>query len=337
MRIALDAMGGDYAPQATVEGAYLYQKETGARNELVLVGNREKIEQECLRYHGWQNLNIKIVHAADEIGMSESPTEVLKVKKDASLLVGINLHKQGEVEAFVSAGNTGAQMAASLLYLGRISGVQRPAIGSFIPSESGIVFLIDVGANADCKPINLVQFGVMAGIYVDHLYSNANLRIGLLNIGEEEKKGSELYQLTHQMMKQNLRGFCGNVEGRDILKGKVDIVVCDGFVGNIILKFTESVMGVLSKGFKRVLGSNLIINLGALLVKPVFSELRRNYDYQEYGGVPLLGVNGISIICHGRSTSRAIKNALAVAERMSLKKVNEHIAETFRHRGDSES
>ena len=337
MRIALDAMGGDYAPQAPVEGACLYQKETGARNELILIGARERIEKECAKHHDRQELNIQIVHATEEIGMNESPTEVLKTKKNASMLVGIDLHKQGQVDAFVSAGNTGAQMAASLLYLGRISGVQRPAIGSFIPSEGGVVFLIDVGANADCKPINLVQFGVMASIYVDHLYSNSNLRIGLLNIGEEEKKGSELYQATHQLMKQNLRGFIGNVEGRDILKGKVDIVVCDGFVGNIVLKFTESVMGVLTKGFKRVLGSNLFINLGALLVKPAFLELRRNYDYQEYGGVPLLGVNGISIICHGRSTSKAIKNAIMVAERMSLKKVNEHIAETFKHRGDNEN
>jgi glycerol-3-phosphate acyltransferase PlsX len=336
MRIALDAMGGDYAPQAPVEGAYLYQKETAARNELVLIGSKERIEQEFAQHHDWQDLKIKIVHAAEEISMNESPTEALKTKKNASMLVGIDQHKRGEVEAFVSAGNTGAQMAASLLYLGRIEGVQRPAIGSFIPSETGVVFLIDVGANADCKPVNLMQFGVMAGIYVDHLYSNANLRIGLLNIGEEEKKGNELYQAAHQLMKQNLRGFCGNVEGKDILKGKVDIVVCDGFVGNIVLKFAESVMGVLTKGFKRVLGSNLFINLGALLVKPAFLELRRNYDYQEYGGVPLLGVNGISVICHGRSTSKAIKNAIAVAERMSLKKVNEHIADTFKHRGDNE-
>ena len=336
MRIALDAMGGDYAPQAPVEGAYLYQKETAARNELVLIGSQERIEQEFAQHHAWQDLNIKIVHTAEEISMNESPTEALKTKKNASMLVGIDQHKRGEVEAFVSAGNTGAQMAASLLYLGRIEGVQRPAIGSFIPSETGVVFLIDVGANADCKPVNLMQFGVMAGIYVDHLYSNANLRIGLLNIGEEEKKGNELYQAAHQLMKQNLRGFCGNVEGKDILKGTVDIVVCDGFVGNIVLKFAESVMGVLTKGFKRVLGSNLFINLGALLVKPAFLELRRNYDYQEYGGVPLLGVNGISVICHGRSTSKAIKNAIAVAERMSLKKVNEHIADTFKHRGDNE-
>ena len=334
MRIALDAMGGDFAPQATVEGAYLYQKETKYRNEIILVGNKEIIEEECTKHRHWQDSRIHIVNANESIEMNESPTEALKQKKNASMLVGIELHKNGEADAFLSAGNTGAQMAASLLYLGRINGVNRPAIGSFIPSERGMVFLIDVGANADCKPVNLLQFGIMAGIYVDHIYDNTNLSIGLLSIGEEEKKGNELTQAAYQLMKRDLRGFYGNVEGRDILKGKVDIVVCDGFVGNIILKFTESVIGVLSKSFKRNLGSNLFINLGALLVKPAFSELRRNYDYQEYGGVPLLGVNGISIICHGSSSAKAIKNAISVAERMSLKKVNEHIAVTLKNRGE---
>lgn len=337
MRIALDAMGGDFAPQATVEGAYLYQKETKNRNELILVGDQEKIEKECTRFTSWHNSKITIIHASENIEMHESPTEALKQKKDSSILIGIDLHKKGEVDGFVSAGNTGAQMAASLLNLGRISGVNRPAIGSFIPSEKGLIFIIDVGANADCKPINLLQFGIMAGIFVDHIYSNSNLSIGLLNIGEEEKKGNELTQAAYQIMKKELRGFFGNIEGRDILKGTVDIVVCDGFVGNIILKFAESVMGVLSKNFKRNLGSNLFINLGAFLVKPAFSEMRRNYDYQEYGGVPLLGVNGISIICHGSSSAKAIKNALSVAERMGLKKVNEHISETFKNRGEDRS
>jgi glycerol-3-phosphate acyltransferase PlsX len=213
--------------------------------------------------------------------------------------------------------------------------VHRPAIGSFIPSEKGLVFLIDVGANSDCKPINLVQFGIMGGIFVDHIYEGANPTIGLLNIGEEEKKGNDLAQAAYQLMKKNLRGFVGNIEGRDILKGKVDIVVCDGFIGNIILKFAESVIGVLTKSFRKNIGSNLFTNLGALLVKPAFSELRRNYDYEEYGGVPLLGVNGISIICHGSSSAKAIKNALSVAERMGVKKVNEHISETLKIRGEN--
>ncbi len=335
MRIALDAMGGDFAPQATVEGAYLYQKKTKNRNEVVLIGDEKLIEDQCAKIGDCKEHKISFVHAEEIIGMNESPTEALKLKKKSSISIGLELHKRGEVDAFVSAGNTGAQMAASLLSLGRISGVNRPAIGSFIPSEKGLVFLIDVGANSDCKPINLMQFGVMGGIFVDHIYDGTNPTIGLLNIGEEEKKGNELSQAAHHLMKKNLRGFKGNIEGRDILKGKVDIVVCDGFVGNIILKFAESVMGVLTKSFRRNIGSNLFTNLGALLVKPAFSELRRNYDYEEYGGVPLLGVNGISIICHGSSSAKAIKNAMSVAERMSVKNVNKHISETLKIRGEN--
>jgi glycerol-3-phosphate acyltransferase PlsX len=332
MRIALDAMGGDFAPQATVEGAYLYQKENKAKNEIILVGDKDQISEECKKFSNFAEMNISIIHASEVVEMNESPTEALKQKKDSSLQVGLNLHKNNEVQAFVSAGNTGAQMAGSLLNLGRIKGVNRPAIGSFIPSEKGMIFLIDVGANADCKPINLYQFGIMGGIFVDHIYSTTDLKIGLLSIGEEEKKGNEVTQAAHQLMKKDLKGFYGNIEGRDILKGKVDIVVCDGFVGNIILKMAESVIGVLSKSFKRNLGSNLFTNLGALLVKPAFTELRRNYDYEEYGGVPLLGVGGISIICHGSSTGKAIKNALCVAENMGVKNVNGHIADTLRAR-----
>jgi glycerol-3-phosphate acyltransferase PlsX len=335
MRIALDAMGGDFAPQATVEGAYLYQKETGARNEIILVGHKTRIETESAKYPKWEKLNISVVHAGESIGMNESPTDALKRKKDSSMQVGIQMHRDGKADAFVSAGNTGAQMAASLLNLGRIKGVSRPAIGSFIPSEKGMVFLIDVGANADCKPANLLQFGIMGSIFVNLIYARTDLTVGLLNIGEEEKKGNELALAAHQLMKNECRGFVGNVEGRDILKGKVDIVVCDGFVGNIILKFAESVMSVLSKNFKRNLGSNLFTNLGALLVKPAFSEMRRSYDYQEYGGVPLLGVNGISIICHGSSTGKAILNAIHVADMMGSKKVNDHIAKTLLNRGEN--
>jgi len=335
MRIALDAMGGDNAPQATVEGAYLYQKETQNRNSIILVGNQDLIQAECAKHNDDDKHNISIKNATQFIEMNEHPTEALKKKQDSSMLVGIKMHKAGEADAFVSAGNTGAQMAASLLNLGRIKGVNRPAIGSFIPSEKGMVFLIDVGANADCKPVNLLQFGIMGQIFVDHIFNKQDLTIGLLNIGEEEKKGNEVSIAAHQLMKKECTGFVGNIEGRDILKGKVDVVVCDGFVGNIILKFAESIMGVLTKSIKRNLGSNLFVNLGALLVKPAFSELRRNYDYEEYGGVPLLGVNGISIICHGSSNGKAIKNAILVAEQMGLKKVNEHIADSFMNSEDS--
>jgi len=337
MRIALDAMGGDLAPQATVEGAYLYQKETKKRNQLVLVGDEDKINRELSSFKDIKESGISIVHASENIGMNESPTDALRQKKESSIMIGLKLHKKNEVDAFVSAGNTGAQMAASLLNLGRIKGVHRPAIGSFIPSEKGVTLLIDVGANSECKPLNLLQFGIMGKNFVEHIYRDRKPSIGLLNIGEEEKKGNELSQAAYKLMKKDLPGFVGNVEGRDILKGKVDIVVCDGFVGNIILKFAESVMGVLSKSLKRNIGTNLFTNLGALLVKPAFSELRKNYDYEEYGGVPLLGVNGISIICHGSSSAKAIKNALLVAEKMRLKNVNDHIAETLKTRGESQA
>jgi phosphate acyltransferase len=337
MRIALDAMGGDFAPQATVEGAYLYQKETKRKNEVVLVGDQEQLQRQLKHINDHKEYRISVVPASQTIGMHESPTEALKQKKDSSMLIGLMLHRQNEVDAFVSAGNTGAQMAASLLNLGRIRGVQRPGIGSFIPSEKGLVFLIDVGANSECKPVNLLQFGIMGRIFVDHIFSGTAPTVGLLNIGEEEKKGNELSQAAYRLMKKDLQGFTGNVEGRDILKGKVDIIVCDGFVGNIVLKFAESVMGVLSKSLKKNLGTNLFTNLGALLVKPAFSELRKNYDYEEYGGVPLLGVNGISIICHGSSSAKAIKNALVVAEKMSMKKVNDHIADTLISKGESKA
>jgi glycerol-3-phosphate acyltransferase PlsX len=330
MRIAIDAMGGDFAPQAIVEGAYLYQKETNVSNEIVLIGNRLLIEEKLNIHKNWQEKKISIVHTEEKIEMNESPTEALKKKKNSSMLLGINLHKQKEVNAFVSAGNTGAQMAASLIQLGRIPGVARPAIGAFLPSEKGMVFLIDVGANVDCKPIHLYQFGVMAEIFVEHIFTHSNLLIGLLNIGEEEKKGNEVSQAAYHLLKNDLKGFIGNIEGRDILKGPVDIIICDGFVGNIVLKFAESVMGVLSKSIKRNLGSNLFINLGALLVKPAFSEIKKRYDYQEYGGVPLLGVNGISIICHGNSSAKAIKNAIHVAQKMGMEKVNEQIIEAFK-------
>jgi glycerol-3-phosphate acyltransferase PlsX len=333
MRIALDAMGGDHAPQATVEGAYLYQKATRSQNELILVGQQDAVTAELNKHRDWKDYNIRVVHASEAIGMHESPTDAIKQKKDSSMVVGLNLHKAGEVEAFVSAGNTGAQMAASLLSLGRIPGVNRPAIGAFLPSEKGMVFILDIGANVDSKPINLFQNGVMGSIFVDHVFPVKDMKIGLLNIGAEEKKGNEATQAAYGLMKEGLRGFHGNVEGRDILKSDVHVLVCDGFVGNIVIKFAESVMGVVAKSFKRNLGSNLFTNIGALLVKPAFSEMRRSLDYEEYGGVPLLGVNGISIICHGSSNGKAIKNALRVAEQMSEKKVNQHIAETFKNRG----
>lgn len=326
MRIALDVLGGDHGPRATVEGAYLFIKEH-PEDEVVLVGDRDLIKHQLNSIPPRYQNKFEIVHAPDNIAMNESPTEAIRKKKNSSMVVGLQLHKTREVKAFVSAGSTGAQMAASLMHLKRIPGVRRPAIGTFLPSEKGLVFMIDVGANVDSRPINLLQFAIMGDIFVGDVFSASDLKIGLLNIGEEEKKGNELTLSAYALMSEHLPNFQGNIEGNDIFKGKTDIIVCDGFVGNVLLKMAESVMGVLVKSLKHSIGTNLFTNLGAFLVKPAFSELKRIYSYEEYGGVPLLGIDGISIICHGKSTPKALKNAMKVAKNMESKKVNQHISD----------
>jgi len=332
MRVALDVMGGDHGPRATVEGAYLYLKHASRNDQVVLVGDREIILERIRHYPPQIRERMDVVHAPDNIDMNEVPTEALRKKVNSSMVVGLNLHGAGEVDAFVSAGHTGAQMVGSLFALKRIPGVKRPAIGSFLPSEKGMVFMIDVGANVDSKPIHLLQFAQMGDIFVSQVFNRKELKIGLLSSGEEEKKGNELTLAAHQLFKEHLPNFYGNVEGRDILKGTTDIIVCDGFVGNALLKMAESVMSVLIKSIKKNIGNNLFTNLGALLVRPAFAELKRSYDYEEYGGVPLLGVDGISIICHGSSTSRAIMNALRVAKTMKSHNVNHLIKERISQR-----
>lgn len=325
MRIALDAMGGDHGPRATVEGAYLYLKEAPQDDHIVLVGDQNVIRERMQHLPPKCCDRFSIIHAPENIEMNDSPTEAFKKKKNSSMAVGLQLHKHREVEAFVSAGNTGAQMAGSLLTLQRIHGVKRPAIGSFLPSAKGMVFMIDVGANVDCKPTHLLQFALMGNIFVSEVFNQSNLSTGLLSNGEEERKGNELTIAAHQLLKEKLPNFYGNVEGRDILRGTTDIIVCDGFIGNALLKMAESVMGVIVRAIKKNIGSNLFTNLGALLVKPAFTELKRQYDPEEYGGVPLLGVNGISIICHGSSSAKAIKNAIKVAKNMGARNVNKLI------------
>jgi glycerol-3-phosphate acyltransferase PlsX len=333
MRIAIDAMGGDHAPRATVEGAVLYAKETKGKHQLLLLGDQLIIQNELSRHHLESFYNISVHHTTQVVEMSDLPTTVLKQKPDSSLLKGLQLHKNGEVEAVVSAGSTGAQMVGSLMILGRIEGVHRPALGSFLPTEGGVVLLIDVGANVDSKPIYLLQFGLMGSIFINYIYRVKNPRVGLLSIGEEKSKGNELVLSTYPLMAAHLPNFIGNLEGGDILAGKADVIVTDGFVGNNILKFTESVMGVFGSSFKKSIGKNLFSLLGAFMLRHAFHEMKSSFDYQEYGGVPLLGVNGISIICHGRSTSRAIKNAIRVAVEIGEKELNEHIQAQLKMRG----
>jgi glycerol-3-phosphate acyltransferase PlsX len=333
MRIAIDAMGGDLAPRSTVEGALLYAKEMNDQHQLILLGDQAIIEKEIARYHVTHAKNLNIIHASQMVDMSDSPTLAHKQKPDSSLMKGLQMHRDGQVDAFVSAGSTGAQMVGSLLILGRIEGVNRPALGSFLPTEGGVVLLLDVGANVDSKPLNLLQFGLMGSIFISYIYDIKNPRVGLLNIGEEETKGNELLLAAYPLLAARIPNFIGNVEGRDILHGKADVIVTDGVVGNIILKFTEGIMEVFGSTFKRNVGRNMFSLLGAFMVRHAFREMRSSFDYQEYGGVPLLGVNGISIICHGRSTARAIQNAIKVAAEIGEKKVNQHIQEQLKSRG----
>ena len=265
--------------------------------------------------------------------MDESPITALRKKKNTSIAVALSLHRQGRVDAVVSAGNTGAVMASSVWTLKRLEGVDRPAIASFFPTEKEPIIVLDVGANADCKPLNLYQFAVMGSIYARSILGRRNPRVGLLSIGEESSKGNELTLEAHRLLGRSSLNFIGNLEGKDILTGDVDVVVCDGFVGNVILKFTESIERILTTHFNKHLRSNLRSKLGALLLKPVFENFRKDFDYAEYGGAPLLGIDGVSIICHGKSSPKAISNAILVARRMVREGINEMIKQRLKENG----
>jgi glycerol-3-phosphate acyltransferase PlsX len=328
VKIAVDAMGGDLAPASVVEGSIWAYQENNGSFEMVLVGEKEKIHSELSRLKA-THAPFVIHHASERISMEDEAVESLK-KKDSSIAVGARLQKEGKVDAFISGGNTGAVMTHALMTLGRLEGIHRPAIASFLPTEKGIVVFLDVGANAECKAINLYQFGVMGSVYTSQVLKKANPRVGLLSIGEESTKGNEVTLLAHKLLSEDgSLNFIGNVEGRDVLKGTCDVVVCDGFVGNIVLKFSESIDGFLTWLVKKRVKESLLFRLGAFLVKVSIRDLRKVLDYTEYGGAPLLGVNGVCIICHGDSPPKAIKNALKLASEMVKEKVNQHIIDAF--------
>lgn len=325
MKIAIDAMGGDNAPREIVNGVVEAARRAKERYELVLVGDEKLIHKELKSHHFIKDLPISIVHASEKVEMDEAPATVLRKKPDSSIAVAVQLHKEGKVDAVVSAGNTGAVMAASLLILNRINGVKRPAIGSFMPHESGVGLMIDVGSNVDCKPLHLMQFGLMGSIFMNHIMNIKNPRVGLLNIGEEESKGNEVIQEAYRLLKNSSLNFIGNIEGRGVMRGEADVVVCDGFIGNVMLKFGESLARMIALTLKRKIGGNIAGNIGAYLIRPKFRKLLKIFDYQEYGGAPLLGVKGNCIICHGRSNNRAIRNAVEEACKMIQEKVSYHI------------
>lgn len=322
--VALDIMGADTSPESIMEGGLWAAREKPEQICVALIG-KEEIINDYMRRQKEIPENIIIENAPHAVAMTDTPTEGIR-KKNSSIAIGLQMQKDGKTDAFVSAGNTGAVMASSILILGRVEGVLRPGIGSFFPTSKGKPTLVlDVGANAECKPVNLYQFGVMGSVYTSLMYGRTSPRIGLLSIGEEKSKGNELIFQAHEIFARSGLNFVGNVEGRDILAGKVDVVATDGFVGNIILKFAESVEGFLTESLKHQIETNVFSRVGAALMTPFLKRLRRSFDYSEYGGAPLLGVDGVSIICHGSSSIKAIKNAVLVAMDMVRHRINENI------------
>ncbi len=337
LTIVVDAMGGDHAPACVIEGTVQALQESGNRFKIILIGQSEKVEPLLAKYDT-SMLNLKFLHAPEVVTMNDIPATAVKTKQQSSLVQGLLLCKAKEADAYVSAGNTGAQMAASLFVLGRLPGVLRPTIYAYFPRiGEGLTNIVDVGANVDCKPENLVQFAEMVTIYQRYGAGIEKPITGLLNIGEEEGKGSEVLKQTYRLLKEaDSKGkitFIGNIEGHDILKGRATIVVCDGLVGNTILKFGESIpefLGTLfSQSLEKLLSSGQFTPEIAALTKSMFKGMFEPFDVEKFGGVPFLGVNGISIVGHGRSSSRAIKNMIYMAEHMLERRVNEHIAEVL--------
>lgn len=327
MRIVVDAMGGDYAPSVVIEGTLAAVKEYNA--EVTLVGDQPKIEALLKKAH-YSGSNISIHPAEEVIQMCEPAANSIRRKRKSSIVLGVKLVKEGKGEAFVSAGNTGAVVCAATLGLGLLPGVERPGIGVVAPSLKGISMVIDVGANIDPKPIQLLQYAIMADAYFRYILDRPNPTVGLLNIGEEEAKGTEFIKETRELLEKSKLNFIGNVEGRDLYSGKCDIIVCDGFVGNIALKVSESAAEAMQVFLKRHLLSNPLSKLGLIFLKSSLMRFKKDLDYAEYGGAPLLGVNGVVIIGHGRSNARAVKNAIRVAKEEVERKFNEKIIEAIR-------
>jgi glycerol-3-phosphate acyltransferase PlsX len=321
--IALDAMGGDNAPRTEVEGAVAAARELGVR--VALVGKPDALKSELSR-HAHRGLPIDIVPASEVIAMDDSPTQVVRKKRDSSVHVAARLVKSGEADGLVSAGNTGAVMAISYFMLGTLPSVDRPALAAPFPTSRGTVsVMLDVGANVDSKAAHLEQFAVMGEIYYRAIFGTRRPKVALLSIGEEEVKGNELTKEAFARLKQMHLNFTGNVEGREVFAGSNDVIVCDGFIGNVALKISEGLVEHMIKMLKQGLGSTWTTQVGALLARGAFKDLKKKLDYSEYGGAPLLGVKGITIIGHGRSNANAIKNAIRVAAELSRARINEKI------------
>ena len=323
MKIVVDAMGGDHAPEAAVEGAVMAAREY--ETEIILTGLSDQIHSILNRLDPDHHLSIQVVHADEVVAMHDSPSKVLRSKRKSSMKIGLDLVKEGTASAFLSAGNTGAVLAYSTIILRPLKGVDRPAIAIQLPTLKGDAILLDAGANVDCKTNQLFQFGIMGHVFAEYILGKKNPLVGLLSIGEEDGKGNEIVKEAFQMLKASHINFIGNVEGKEVYRGNADVIVCDGFTGNVALKISESLAEMIGSNLKRLFKSNWLSKLGYLLLKPKLDEFKKKVDYSETGGAPLLGVNGVVIIAHGSSSPKAIKNAINRARELSEKNINAHI------------
>ncbi len=324
MKIALDMMGGDHAPENQLNAAAEILRNPKEPARLVLVGDRDVILR-GIEKRGVSPELADIVHAPEVVSMHEAPALAIRKKKYSSISVGMDLVKEGKADAIVSAGNTGAVVAASKLKLRTLEGIERPAIALIVPNTEGIGVMLDVGANSECKPSHFLQFAVMGRAYATHILGINNPLVGLMSIGEESSKGSDVIKQSHELLYEHNVNFAGNIEPNNLFDGSVDVIVCDGFTGNVIIKTAESQMRALEKFLRKEIRKSLIAKISTFFLRPVLARLKKKADYEAYGGAPLLGVKGVCIICHGMSSSLAIKNAIRVAEDFVEQKVNDYI------------
>lgn len=324
MRVAVDAMGGDNAPEVEVNGAVAACREFGI--PVTLVGDRVRLEEELAK-HNTEKLDIDIHHASEVVGMHDSASDAVRKKRNSSVRLAFELVKDGKASAAVSAGNSGATMAAGMFVLKRINGIERPAIAQIFPTLKGQTLVLDVGGNVDCKPLHLAQFAIMGEVYARYAMGIANPSVGLLSNGEEDSKGNELTRETHALLRQSSLNYAGYVEGRDIFKGSVEVVVCDGFVGNVVLKLSEGLADAAGRMLKEEILKSWVSKIGYFFVRGAFNRFKKIVDYAEYGGAPLLGINGVGMICHGGSNVKAIKNAVRFAHEYARSGVTERVAE----------
>lgn len=327
MKIIVDAMGGDYAPEVVVEGAIAATKEFGI--DIQLIGQEERLKP-LLDNYKYPKERICLYPASEIIDMDEPPALTVRKKRNSSIVIGLNLLKEKFGDAFFSAGNTGAVVCAATLGLGMLPEIERPGIAILVPTLKGSSLIIDIGANIDAKPLHLLQYGLMADAYFNYILNKPHPSVGLLNIGEEESKGTDFIKETHGLLSESRLNFMGNIEGKDLFSGKCDIIVCDGFVGNVALKVSESLAETVYAFFRQHLKTSLLGMIGAAFLNASFARLKKQIDYSEYGAALLLGVNGVVLIGHGRSNAKAIKNAILRAKEEVERRVNERIIEAVR-------